>query len=254
MSTFVNNMTLYIKRAELHHNKEYIINACHNCRYGKVNDLKFIEKEDNNGRKYNGVILIFETLYDSSTMKQLQSDMSNSKDGSGKMFHDPIKMRFWHVIVFKPRLLEDEQFISNGIKSLTLSAETSANKPNQTPEEKIAELEAKLSTMSSKMTYMELQMEKAERRMMEYEENKLRDYYNTVVLQSELEDANLEIYHLETNINKLNNINEILTIKCNKLEEEVGDADCVSKYLEKELNNMRIMLKKAQPKYYEELY
>ena len=55
-----NNISLYIKRAEQHHTKEFIEAAFASNKIGQVRELKFIKKSDTNGREYNGVIVAFE--------------------------------------------------------------------------------------------------------------------------------------------------------------------------------------------------
>ena len=52
MSNFM-NLSIYIKRAECSHTKNYIINAFYKNDYGIVSDVKFIKKTNDTGKEYN---------------------------------------------------------------------------------------------------------------------------------------------------------------------------------------------------------
>ena len=80
----IKNIMLYIKRAEQHHTKEFITNAFSSNNIGNVRDVRFIKKNDNCGKEYNGVVVIFEHWNMNSLVKSLFDQMSNSKDGTTK--------------------------------------------------------------------------------------------------------------------------------------------------------------------------
>ena len=227
----LNNISLYVKRCEVYHDKQYIINACHNCRYGKVKDIKFIEKQDNYGRKYNGAVLTFENWYNSSISSSLFNDLSTSKDGNAKMYHDPMTMRFWHVMIFKPRTYEDIE-MNIGFSAMTLDDE---NKNNISLEE----MEKKYNSMISQMNYMQSQLEKAEIKMMEYEQKATQNWLEVFELKSQIEDKDNEIYHLNIENNKLLENNRILEEKNMQFNQEVQDGCCIMNYLEEEIKSIR---------------
>ncbi len=255
----LNNITLYIKRAELNHDKNYIINACHQCRYGKVSDVKFIEKEDVQGRKYNGAIVIFEDWYNSSLSQQLFSDMAHSKDGSAKLFHDPIRMRFWHVIKFVPKITDDLPIVQE-MKMMKLT-------DGLTEKEKYEEMEKKYNSMAAQMHFMQAQMEKMERLMMEQE----RQYTQAWIENEELKDQlfqkdvdlayelrkkdeeveeilrqqSLEIMHIEGKYHKILLEQGDKNYQIEKLDQEVRDAHHIMDYLENEAIKMRYMINES---------
>ena len=245
------NVTLYVKRAELNHDKNYIINACNDCRYGKIKDIKFIEKQDNNGKKYNGAILMFEDWYDSSTTKQLFNDISLSKDGSAKMYHDPIRMRYWHVIIFRPKLFEEEQCnLESKISMMSLSE-------GLNDKQRLEEMERKYNSMMGQMHYMQAQLEAAKVKMAEYEAQHTQDFLINFELKSQLEEKDAQVAELlkkkdeEIEILKWQNMmgNIELTKKqeeCEALDQEVRDCGCIMNYLENEANAMKKIISDNQ--------
>jgi hypothetical protein len=246
----LNNITLYIKRAELQHDKNYIINACHECRYGKVKDVKFIDKQDNQGKKYNGVIVMFEDWYNSSTSKQLFSDISASKDGSAKMYHDPIRMRYWHVIIFRPKMFEEPE-VQIITKMSMISLTDGLNDRQQ-----LEEMERKYNSMISQMHYMQAQLEKANAAMMEYERQHTQDWLNNTELKMQLEEKdrerdyelgkkNMEIEVLKWQNTVLKMDLEKKNDECEKLDQEVRDCNYIMNYMENETNIMKQMIAKS---------
>jgi len=235
----LNNISLYVKRCEVYHDKQYIINACHNCKYGKVKDIKFIEKQDNYGRKYNGAILIFENWYNSSICSSLFNDLSTSKDGNAKMYHDPMTMRFWHVMIFKPRTYEDIE-MNIGFSAMTLDDKNENENENENKNNiSLEEMEKKYNSMISQMNYMQSQLEKAERKMMEYEQKATQDWLQVFELKSQLEEKDNEIYILNMENSKLMQEISDSTNKIAQLEQDAQYGCSMVNYLQSEINNMR---------------
>ena len=67
----IEGITLYIKRAEEHHTKEYIVESFSKNDIGKVSNTTFIKKYNDNGNSYNGVIVEFERWTMSPNVKKL---------------------------------------------------------------------------------------------------------------------------------------------------------------------------------------
>ena len=88
---------LYIKRAEQHHTKDFIVEAFASNNIGKVRDVRFIKKMDMNGREYNGAVVIFEHWSMNALVKQLLDQMSVSKDGTTKFVFDQYRGRYWFI-------------------------------------------------------------------------------------------------------------------------------------------------------------
>ena len=96
-----NNISLYIKRAEQHHTKEFIEAAFASNKIGQVRELQFIKKTDTNGREYNGVIVMFEYWNMNILVKNLMDQMAVSQDGTTRFTFDSYKGRYWIVNVYK---------------------------------------------------------------------------------------------------------------------------------------------------------
>jgi hypothetical protein len=236
------NISVYIKRCELYHDKNYIINACHNCKYGKVCDIKFIEKQDNQGRKYNGAILTFTHWYNSSIAATLFNDLSNSQDESAKMYHDPITMRFWHVIIFKPKFSGDIEMGLN-FNMMTIS-------DTKKDQKYLEEMENKYYSMLSQMNYMQCQLEKAERKMMKYEQKATQDCLEIFELKSKLEEKDNELYILnEDNGILVQTISES-NAKIIQLEQDAQYGSKIMTCLQSELDNMRYSINSSYSSYY----
>ena len=92
-------LPLYIKRAELNQNETYIKNAFKN--YGIVDRIEFIEKSNDNGQKYNGVIVYFKQWHFNNVVETLWEQLHAKKDIPTKIFHGPHNNKFWIVTEYK---------------------------------------------------------------------------------------------------------------------------------------------------------
>lgn len=225
------NISLYIKRCELYHDNNYIINACHNCKYGKVSHIKFIEKQDNQGRKYNGAILIFENWYNSSIAVTLFNELSNSQDKTAKMYHDPLNMRFWYVMIFRNNFLEDIEMGLN-FTMMTLSDKIKDDKY-------LEEMENKYNSIVSQLNYMQCQLDKSEKKIIEYEKKATQDWVIIFDLKSQLEEKENEIYNLQKDNYKLNQMLLESNTKIKDMEKEGENGYSVMNFLQEEINKMR---------------
>jgi len=93
------NLPLYIKRAELSQNENYIKNVFKN--YGVIDRIEFIEKSNDNGQKYNGVIIYFLQWNFNNIVEQLWTELHANKDVPTKIFHGPHHNKFWIVTQYK---------------------------------------------------------------------------------------------------------------------------------------------------------
>ena len=99
---------LYIRRAELHHTKEYISKALEFNMYGIVKDVQFIAKSSGTVA-YNGVIVIFNSVFLNPRVISLFNDLTDSADKTSKIIHD-FTGKYWIVNEHKQQeLLEDEE-------------------------------------------------------------------------------------------------------------------------------------------------
>ena len=177
MASF-NNISLYIKRADLYCTKEYICNAFVTNGIGVVKNVRFIEKSDNMGREYHGAIVIFERWFMNSTVTKLLDDMSSSLDGTTKFIYD-YHGRYWFINVHKPLIAESEEF-----------ATVDASLPDKV---RIDELEKLVKSMAAQMNYTQLHQQRTERQLMEVEEKQSRHALCNMELRFQLEDKDMEI-------------------------------------------------------------
>jgi hypothetical protein len=189
-SSNIKNIALYIKRAELDCTKEYIINAFMTQQYGRVKDVQFIKKTNDYGVSYYGAIVIFDVWFINNTVTKLFTDMSNSNEGTGKVFHDIYRKKYWFVNEFRGKseqnqnvALETELDSIQNINTLTIDND----------KEKIKQLEELVKSLSSQMTYMQMQLEKNELKMMEYEEEHTRQWIQVSGLKGMVIDLEMDI-------------------------------------------------------------
>jgi hypothetical protein len=177
MASF-NNVSLYIKRADLYCTKDFIINVFEVSNIGIVKDVIFIKKSDNLNREYNGAIVIFERWFMNSTVTKLFDDMDSSIDGTTKFIYDYYG-RYWFVNVYKPVIAESEEF-----------ATVDASLPDKV---RIDELEKLVKSMAAQMHYAQLRQEKTERQLMELEGKETRHSLCNIELRFQLDDKNMEL-------------------------------------------------------------
>jgi hypothetical protein len=241
------NISLYIKRAEPFHTKEFITEAFSNNNIGKVRDVTFIKKVGDYGKDYNGVIVTFEQWCMNSKVKQLIDDMNSSVDGTIKFTFDLNKQRYWIINVHKPKFENIEETEIPELKNINL---------NFSEKERILELENLVKSMSAQMHYMQTRQEKAEKMLMEHEHNETQYWLNNFELRSQLEEKDMEFKYYE---NKFQEENEALkcrvaclaieNIKKDREIEEVRqqlyDESNVLAFVEEQANEMRNMIKQT---------
>lgn len=211
----MNNLMLYIKRAEISHTMEYIINAFKNNMYGEVKEVHFINKTGQNNIQYNGAIVIFNKWYMNDRVKTLINEMNNSSDGSTKLFHDIKNKRFWFVNIHKEKLIKNEEihnvsiYGNNDVNMINNMMDTMSLKIEKNKEisekEKITELETVIASMASQLQYYQLNNEKNERIIMNHELNIMQKdlYINELLYQ--LENEKYKITKLNEEIEKSKN-------------------------------------------------
>jgi len=237
---------LYIKRAEQHHTKDFIVEAFASNNIGKVRDVRFIKKMDMNGREYNGAVVIFEHWNMNALVKQLLDQMSVSKDGTTKFVFDQYRGRYWFINIYKTQFPEYEEIttIDTGLPD----------------KERITELENLVKSMSAQMHYMRTSQEKLERQLMESEHTNTQHHLFNIELKIQVDEAKREKKWAEDKLNEKINIieqecellqksnielEELLNIKaerCDELNQELYDNKCVMEFVQSQSNEMYIML------------
>ena len=245
MNSSFNNVALFIKRAEEYQTKEFIIQAFNINYIGIVKDVKFIKKNNDFGKIYNGVIVIFERWFSNKKVETLFKEMSSSKDGSTKLFIDQYK--YWIINVHKQKLPECE--------------ETSIVDQSLPDKERIAQLEALVKSMNSQIFYLQNKQEKSERELMDKEQKETYHHLLNMELKSQLEEKNWEKRWAEDKLNQeiiqLKEENDYLRCKLaltaidmtmietqnEKLQEEVREGECILEYIQNQAKDMKMLLR-----------
>ncbi len=199
-----NTVSLFIKRAEEFQTEDFIIQAFNENNIGKVSNIKFIKKQNENGTSYNGVIVCFEEWYSNKLTERLLNEMSSSSDGTTKFYFN--RSRYWIITVHQKKNADTEK---------TIYVDPSL--PN---EERIRQLESLVQTMACQIHYQETKLQKNETIMMEYEQKHSRSHLLNIDLMSQLEDTKVHelSYQKETAKNiQLTSDNEELLEENNQL-------------------------------------
>jgi hypothetical protein len=180
------NIVLYIKRAEKHHTMEFITETFASNNIGQVNDIKFIEKNDNNGNKYNGAIVSFKRLNMNSTVKMLMDQMEASKDGTTKFTFDRKMNRYWFISVFAKN---NEVKAKEAVEDCD---EIQSIDPNLSDKDHIIELEAMVQTLAAESYYLRLTQQKNEQKIKEMQQEYHKLFMSNVELQTQLDEEKRE--------------------------------------------------------------
>lgn len=207
VNTKMSNISLYIKRAESFHTKEFIIEAFSSNNIGNVRDVKFIKKTGDFGKDYNGVIVTFENWCMNTRVTSLFDNMNASVDGTTKFIFDYISQRYWIINVFKSNFEDIKENEIEELKNINL---------NITDNGRIKELEKLVKSMSAQMHYMQTKQEKTEQMLMDYEHKETQFWLQNFELKSQLEEKDIEFKYYE------NKFNETFT----EFEEEIGSLKC----------------------------
>lgn len=245
----VNNMSIYIKRAEMHHTKKYITNVFYTNNYGLVSDVVFIKKTNDFGKEYNGAIVTFEKWFINDTVTTLFNAINESSDGTARIIHDNYYNKYWILNIHK------NEITKNAIPIMNTDLDD---------KEKINYLETIISSMSIQTQILQSKQEKNEKKMMEYEQMNSREYIINSELKMQLEEKDILIEIQEKNnnnkktelefiIEKLNYRIEILETNLNKkrqecleLKQDLYDEKCISKFVQEELYELKSIIDKNQ--------
>ena len=245
----IKNIMLYIKRAEQHHTKEFITNAFSSNNIGNVRDVRFIKKNDNCGKEYNGVVVIFEHWNMNSLVKSLFDQMSNSKDGTTKFTYDYYSGRYWFINVYKSQCSDLEY------------EEITTVDPSLPDKDRIKELEKMVKSMAAQMQYMQTMQEKTERQLMDSQHDDTQNRLYNMELQYQVEDTEKEKKWAEEEIqeelskvkqeceslrysNAFSAVDLIRKQKeCDDLKQELYDKKCIMNYVQNQATDIRNMIK-----------
>jgi len=239
----INNLMLYIKRAETNHTKELIIEAFASNNIGKVRDVRFIKKMAENGKEYNGVVVIFDSWNMNSYVKQLLDQMSSSPDGTTKFTYDSYNRRYWIINVYKTQFPEYEEITT-----------VDSSLPDK---EKIKELENLVKSMAVQMHYMQQIQEKTERQLMESECSDTQTRLYNMELHSQLEEKKYIQLNLEEENDVLRDRIKWFSVmlkkkedECDELGDELYNNRCILDFVQTQANEMREMVRFANEPHY----
>jgi hypothetical protein len=150
------NFVLYIKRAEINHDEQYIKNALENI--GNVKTVTFIAKSNDKGHKYNGAIIHFNHMKFGTELYQMAQQFETTEEKTAKLYHNAC--RYWIVNQY----IEHTQML------------TPPPLINTESDELIIEY-----------NLLQYRCERQERKMMEYEEELSKKWFENLDLQIQLE-------------------------------------------------------------------
>jgi hypothetical protein len=232
-----NNFVLYIKRAELNHDEEYIKNALEII--GNVKSVSFIGKTNEKGQQYNGVIVYFNNMYIGDNLYQMVEEFETNKEKTAKIYHN--EYRYWIV----------HEYINHSVPTMITS---NINVDNN--EELVFEYKL-----------LQKRCERQEQQMMEYEDQLMQKWFENIDLQLQvdkkdcyLEWKKREIEEQKENYDKKINENEnkIYNMqlisdenyyKIISLENELTNKTSRIEYLEQDLELVNNMLAYYEQKY-----
>jgi hypothetical protein len=223
------NVSLFIKRAEEYQTKEFISNIFHNKNIGKVNDVKFIKKQNHTGKSYNGVIVSFEKWYNNNLLNEIHS----AENGTFKF---NFNNSYWFINVHKEVYEECKEIILPN---------------NLSDTERIKQLEDLVKSMSSQINYLK---ERSERTIMDYEHKHTQQHLNNIELRAQLDDKDAERNWIESDfkedIETLKDENLILSAhlekkyyECEKLKEELTEQTCMLLYTQNQITEMKLLIR-----------
>ena len=241
----------------MHHTKNYIVNSLLSNNYGNVKEVTFIKKTSDNGKDYNGAIVIFEKWFSNSKVNDLFKNMTDSIDGTAKIIHDNYYNKYWIVKLHKHEFnnYEDIQF---GDVSL--------------PEkERVKQLESLLFSMSLQLKLLQSNKENNDKKILEYEQNCSREYTINSELKMQLEEKDIlmeikenyfknEKTEYELMIDKLKFRIEVLETNVQKknkqyqeVKQDLYDERCITNLVQEELYELKSLIDKNPEKYVESI-
>ena len=222
------SITLYIKRAEICHTKEYISDVFSIQQYGKVSNVRFIKKTNEFGKEYNGAIVTFEQWNMNSNVKILLDQLNSSQEGTAKIIHDHKGQRYWIVTQYKSEFSEFDQITKID--------------PRLNENDRILELENIIKSMAAQMNFMKTQQEKREKELMDCQQRETQAWLYNMELNSQIVEKDEDIKWLTKKADNL--AYELAEIEAEKQELalELNDQQNILAYVEAQANEMRDML------------
>ena len=230
MSEFTNT-AIYIKRAETHHTEEYIKNVFKRKLYGNVKSVSFVQKTNDCGEKYNGVLVVMEHWFKTPAVNKLFEAISEQKNKEYKMIHNN-QNRYWIVIKYT-NTVNENPIVNLNVDSTLDSAE------------RIRQLELMVDSMSVQMSQLQKTNKLQEEVITSQENGIIHKELVINELMIQLEDKNyinkcLEIKLDESNFERSNLTNKLISLH-EKIENTNLDTTIPRDILQ-EIDDMRNMI------------
>lgn len=230
MSEFTNT-AIYIKRAETHHTEEYIKNVFKRKLYGNVKSVSFVQKTNDCGEKYNGVLVVMEHWFKTHAVNKLFEAISEQKNKEYKMIHNN-QNRYWIVIKYT-NTVNENPIVNLNVDSTLDSAE------------RIRQLELMVDSMSVQMSQLQKTNKLQEEVITSQENGIIHKELVINELMIQLEDKNyinkcLEIKLDESNFERSNLTNKLISLH-EKIENTNLDTTIPRDILQ-EIDDMRNMI------------
>jgi hypothetical protein len=216
-------MALFIKRAEEFQTEEFIVDAFRNNNIGKVREVTFIKKNNDTGKKYNGVIVIFERWHINKLVETLINEMSASPDGTTRFYFD--QSHYWIINIHKQKIPQCE--------------ETTLVESSLSDKEKIAQLEEMVRSMLAQIHYTQKLQEKLDNKIIELEHKETHHHLVNMELRAQMEDVE-EVMTIRLGLSNKHADKQYDIIQ--EMGEDILDKNCIISYMEQQVQDMKTML------------
>jgi len=172
------NIALFIKRAEINQTKEFISKALFDAEYGYVNSIEFIPKKSDLGQPYNGAIVRFGRWFNSPKTKKLLTEMTDA--GQAKLVFSQQPYKYWFVNIHKEQqltIIDDNLDMGEGMPKT----------------DQVMRLKSIIDSLKVQNMFYRREIERYEREQMEHENNLIRDSMLIVELKLLLDAKNREL-------------------------------------------------------------
>jgi hypothetical protein len=171
-------IALYIRRAELHHTKEYISKALEFNMYGIVKEVHFVAKSSGTVA-YNGVIVIFDSVFLNARVISMLNDLTDSADKTSKIFHD-FTGKYWIVNEHKQQELDLDEEEDDEVDNIISEMSTTSSK--------VDTLTTMLKSSAVQMHYLHKSIQRNERQLMEQSNDETRGFLCNGELRDQIEE------------------------------------------------------------------
>jgi len=238
--TIVTNVAIYIKRAEIYQNENYIKDVFNRNGYGIVNSVNFVEKVSENKQKYHGVLVTMKYWFKNPSVSKILESISIDNNEI-KIYHS--KTKYWIIKQYTQPVKENTPII------IEIDNNICGN-------ERIKELELIVNSLSVQITQLQKIKDSNKITIEKYEKKEIFNELIIEELKSQNEYDNKLIQDIENENNSLQYENSLMYNKNIQLHHTIEDLIDRSEneklsaldqektfhLIEREVNDMRNML------------